>query len=213
MYIDEIILASQKPKEITSYDTIIIPFDKYVWYFTLGCIITQFLLLIIMQNLWSSVTGINNPNDYVFEGMVLHNKLFRGWYKCRILDFFLSTELIPKRRLERWVQRRGFGIRKIVILKWIFLGNILTMAYKKSLLSSLIPIRHEDTVDSFNDLGKSSLPFLLMKGHWSHQSISLDSRPIMRRIFNRSILVSFDEESEDGIPKWAHEMWGEWSIK
>ena len=83
------------------------------------------------------------------------------------------------------------------------------MAYKKSLLSSLIPIRHEDTVDSFNDLGKSSLPFLLMKGHWSHQSISLDSRPIMRRIFNRSILVSFDEESEDGIPKWAHEMWGE----
>ena len=75
MYLDETILASKKPKEITSYDTIIIPFDKYVWSFTLACIITQFLLLIMMQTLWSSVTGTSRPRDFVFEGL-LKNRLF-----------------------------------------------------------------------------------------------------------------------------------------
>ena len=75
MYMYELILASQKPKEITSYDIIIVPFDKYVWYFTLGCIITQFMLLIMMQNLWSRVMRTSNPRDFVFEGLV-SQKLF-----------------------------------------------------------------------------------------------------------------------------------------
>ena len=98
MYPEEVILASQKPKEITSYDTIILPFDKYVWSFTLGCIITQFLLLIIMQNLWSSVTGTSNPHDFMFEGVVSY-KLFWHCLKWNFSDFFLSTELTPKRSM------------------------------------------------------------------------------------------------------------------
>ena len=75
MYRIETILTSQKPKEITSYDTIIIPFDKYVWFFMLGCIITQFLLLVLMQNLWSNVTGTRKPHDFLFEGFVMHQLL------------------------------------------------------------------------------------------------------------------------------------------
>ena len=70
MYKGGTIMASQRPKEITSYDTIVIPFDKYVWFFTLGCIITQFLLLGMMQIIWSSVTGTRRPRDFVFEGLV-----------------------------------------------------------------------------------------------------------------------------------------------
>ena len=118
-------------------------------------------------------------------------------------DFFLSTELIPKRRLKKWIQRPGFGTRKAAILKWIFLGNVLTMAYKKSLLSSLIPIRYEDTINSIDDLDKSGLPLMLGMGSKFHRQISSDSRPIMRRIFNRSILVTLDK---NGIPKWVSQM-------
>ena len=103
----------------------------------------------------------------------------------------------------RWIQRPGFVIRKIVILKWIFLGNILTMAYKKSLLSSLIPIQYEDSIDSIDDLDNSGLPLMLGKGYTLHELMSSDSRPIMRRIFNRSILVTV---GKNGIPKWAFEM-------
>ena len=70
MYTDEIFLASRKPKETTSYDTIIIPYDKYVWYFIFGCICAQFLFLVIMQHLYSNVTGTRNPNDFIYEGIL-----------------------------------------------------------------------------------------------------------------------------------------------
>ena len=75
MYKGGTIMASQRPKEITSYDTIVIPFDKYVWLFMFGCIITQFLLLVMMQELWSSVTGTSKPHDFIFEGLGTY-KLF-----------------------------------------------------------------------------------------------------------------------------------------
>ena len=57
MYNSAEFLLSQKPKEIISYDTIVIPFDKYVWLFMLGCMCAQFLFLVKMQYLYSSVTG------------------------------------------------------------------------------------------------------------------------------------------------------------
>ena len=77
------------------------------------------------------------------------------------------------------------------------------MAYKKSLLSSLIPIRYEDTIDSINDLDNSSLPLMIWKGSATEKYFASNSRPMMKRIFNRSMLVSIDK---DGLPKWAFEM-------
>ena len=71
MYAQENLLASQRPKEIASYDTIVLPFDKYIWFITFSCIFGQFLLLVAMQNLWSYVTGASNPDDYIFEGYFL----------------------------------------------------------------------------------------------------------------------------------------------
>ena len=45
------------------------------------------------------------------------------------------------------------------------MGNILTLAYKTNLLASLIPIRYEDTIDNINELHKSGLPIILIKGN------------------------------------------------
>ena len=66
----EYVMASKKPEEIASYDTIIIPFDKYVWSFIFGCMCAQFLLLVIMQHLYSNVTGTSNPTDFIYEGLL-----------------------------------------------------------------------------------------------------------------------------------------------
>ena len=104
-------------------------------------------------------------------------------------DFFISTELIPKRRLKKWIQRPGFHIRKVAILKWIVLGNILTLAYKKSLLSSLVPIHYEDTIDNIYDLDKSGLPIILAKGLFITKYISEDPSKVMTQIYKRAILV------------------------
>ena len=68
MSTNEDFLCSKKPEEITTYDTIIIPFDKYVWFFMLGCILMQFLLLVGMQYLYSNATKTSSPKDFIYEG-------------------------------------------------------------------------------------------------------------------------------------------------
>ena len=61
-------MFSQKPREIVSYDTLIYPFDNYVWAFTWCMIISQFVLLLFIQNMWSIASGKSNPQDYIFQG-------------------------------------------------------------------------------------------------------------------------------------------------
>ena len=68
MYDQPYIMISARPREISSYDTISYPFDIYTWGFTFGAILTQFVLLLVIQNLWSKAMGKNNPQDYIYEG-------------------------------------------------------------------------------------------------------------------------------------------------
>ena len=68
MYHRPQILASARPKPIVTYDSIVYPFDLQVWGFTFACIITQFLLLQIMQCVWSKISGMQNRTDYIYEG-------------------------------------------------------------------------------------------------------------------------------------------------
>ena len=69
MYSFESFITSQKPKEIATYDTITIPFDRYIWSFAFGSICAQFLLLVIMQHLYSKVSGMQNCYDFIYEGV------------------------------------------------------------------------------------------------------------------------------------------------
>ena len=64
MYRSAELLLSQKPKEVISYDTIVIPFDKYLWFFMLGCMCAQFLVLVKMQQLYSSFL-----KNFIYEGI------------------------------------------------------------------------------------------------------------------------------------------------
>ena len=121
-----------------------------------------------------------------------------------ISDFFTSTELIPKKRLARWINRPGFGIRKVVILKWIVLGNILTLGYKKSLLSSLIQIRYEDSIDNIRELDISEMPLLLAKSTSLQEYVERDPRQSMARIVKRKILFSIVRGQ---TPGWALAMY------
>ena len=43
---------------------------------------------------------------------------------------------------HKWFHRRGFyKARMLVLFTWLFFGNVLSMGYKSTLLSTLIPIR------------------------------------------------------------------------
>ena len=110
--------------------------------------------------------------------------------------------MIPKKRLNKWIERPGFGIRKVAILKWMVLGNILTLGYKTTLLSSLITINYENPIDNIYDLDKSGLPLIMTEGVSVVEYIRRTPGAMMARIFKRRIL------SERGSNQsWIFEMY------
>ena len=76
MYHRSFHLISAKPKQIHVYDTIINPFDNYIWCFTFVCIGLQFALLCIMQHLWSQISGEIRITDYIYEGVDERDKFY-----------------------------------------------------------------------------------------------------------------------------------------
>ena len=69
MYERQVLMMSRRPRPIVSYDTIIHPFDYQTWLFTFTLIIVEFILLLLMQKLWSQVSGKPGPSDHVFQGL------------------------------------------------------------------------------------------------------------------------------------------------
>ena len=106
-----------------------------------------------------------------------------------VADIFLSTELIPRKRLKKWINRDGFGTRKILILKWIVLGSVLTWGYKSKLLSTLVTIRYNKPINTLADLDRSGLPLVIAEGSVDHHLFENDQRDLMKQIFNRSIVI------------------------
>ena len=71
MYMHEFVMQSKKPHEIASFDTIIYPFDSFIWIFSLGSMLAVFAMLLLMQNSWNKASGTPNNDDHVFEGFLV----------------------------------------------------------------------------------------------------------------------------------------------
>ena len=82
------------------------------------------------------------------------------------------------------------------------MGNVLTLAFKANLLSSLIPIRYEDTIDSVTDLYKSGLPIILSEGFFVTKYFREDPSEMTSQIMKRAIMAPFQYPP----PKWVFEM-------
>ena len=80
------------------------------------------------------------------------------------------------------------------------------MAYKSNLLSSLIPIRYEKTIDSLEDMEKSGLPLLILQSTATHKLIASDLRDAMKQVYKRSILFPWSSTEPQGLPGWVAEM-------
>ena len=66
------------------------------------------------------------------------------------------------------------------------------MAYKSTLLSTLIPIRYEKTLDTIEDLDNSDLPFVIPGGTVLEWLAASDPRPAMKNIYERREIVPYD---------------------
>ena len=124
-------------------------------------------------------------------------------FTSKSADIFLSTIMIPRRRPNRWINRQGFMSRKGVILQWLIFGHLLTLGYKSTLLSTLIPIRYESTIDTVADMARSGLPFTVPRATFLHKLIATDPRAHMRKIYERSyfIEVVMNSTAEEKLKK------------
>ena len=71
MYEERWEIVTRRPREIISYDTIVYPLDLLVWVSIFSIIIAEFILLIVMQNLWAIASGKPKPRDYIFHGVLV----------------------------------------------------------------------------------------------------------------------------------------------
>ena len=82
------------------------------------------------------------------------------------------------------------------------MGNVLTLGYKTTLLSSLITINYEDPIDNKYDLDKSGLPLIMSRGGATFEFISQAPGALMARIFKRKKPFTY----ERSFPRWIPEM-------
>ena len=94
---------------------------------------------------------------------------------------------------HRWFHRGGFKqSRMFLLFICLFPGNILSMAYKGTLLSTLIPIRYEKTLDTIEDFDKYGPVLGIPGGTVLEWMAASDPRPAMRRINARQEVVPFN---------------------
>ena len=94
---------------------------------------------------------------------------------------------------NRWLHRRGFKHSRLFLLFiGFFFGHFLSLAYKSTLLSTLVTIRYEKTLDTIEDLDKSGLGLLIGVGTVLDWLVASDPRPAVKRINTRRELVPFE---------------------
>ena len=104
---------------------------------------------------------------------------------------------------NRWFNRKGFTkSRKLLLLQWLLLGHVLVMSYKSMLLTSLITITYEQSIDTFDDLDRSGLPLIIPQRTAPAQLLASDPRPVIKRIFGRRLFLPYSGQ----VPEWVTNM-------
>lgn len=193
-----------KPNEIAFFGTLTYPLDSYTWYLIVAAMSAEFMILIIMQVLWSNAVGASKPKDFIYQGENLTRAAMCKINSNVFSDWLLSTFILIGQSLSQdWLFREGFKIRRIILLKWLLLANFLTLGYMSTLLSQLVAIRYENPIDTIDDLDKSGLPLLIPEGTGVDNLIGKDPRPAVKRIFNRSMIYPYNGSH---YPSWVDDM-------
>ena len=76
-------------------------------------------------------------------------------------DFTVAFIFIEETVPYGLFQREGFlHSRKLLLIFWLVMGNFILVGYKGTLLSNLVKIEYESTINSYDDLDKSGLKYL-----------------------------------------------------
>ena len=68
MYFHEFVIVGRKPLEISSFMALVYPLDFFTWIFSLLGTIVMFIILTIIQKLWSHESGEAYLPEYLYQG-------------------------------------------------------------------------------------------------------------------------------------------------
>ena len=95
-------------------------------------------------------------------------------------------------------QRTSFAkSRRILLVKWILMANILSHAYKGSLLSSMVTIRYTEPLDNIDQMVKSGLPIYIFGGTSQVWLAKTDPRNSVKKLMERHVVHPFKGHLEE----------------
>ncbi len=108
----------------------------------------------------------------------------QAWYTGITLT---TSSLLQQSLHHSWFGHTP-GSKRGLLAFWLLGAVFVSMSYKSTLLPALIRIEYQRPVDSIEDLFISGLPFLVPKGTAPMKLVATDPRPVMRMIYNRSVV-------------------------
>ena len=168
-------VGSQLPFKMNSYDTLINPFDGYIWTFTIAASISVFVTLVLIQQLWSRTCKDPLPKNWLFQDVVL----------CLTVAI---DESLPR----KWFTRRSFmNARRLLLIQWLIWANILSSSYKGILLSKLATVTYNQPIDTLEQMDQSDLPFYIPDATILITTVDLDPRDVVKRIRAKGVSLKF----------------------
>ena len=91
--------------------------------------------------------------------------------------------------------------QQLLLIIWLFAAFSLTLSYKEVLISNLVNVGYEDTIDDLDDLVRSGISLALPTNSYWRNWLKYDSRESARILFNNNVPYKFTVP----LPKWVQD--------
>ena len=114
-------------------------------------------------------------------------------------DFILAlTPVLDESIPWKFYLRSSFTTsRRLLLIQWLVMANILSHAYKGSILSSLINIHYEEPLDTIEQMVESGLPFYVLGKTSLEWVIKTDPRDSVKKLNARRFDMPWDGHTEE----------------
>ena len=123
------------------------------------------------------------------------------WIFSQLLftDFILALTPVLDETIPWTIYMRNSFIssRKLLLIQWLLMANILSHIYKGSILSSLININYEQPLDTIEQMVESGLPFYVLGNSAAVWVTKTDQREMVKKLNARRFDMPWEGVTEE----------------
>ena len=114
-------------------------------------------------------------------------------------DFILALTPVLDETIPWTIYMRNSFIRsrKLLLIQWLVMANILSHVYKGSILSSLININYEEPIDTIEQMVESGLPFYVLGNSAAVWVTKTDQREMVKTLNARRFDMPWEGVTEE----------------